>query len=97
METLDPQVIPQYENLKNQVNDHRWIVGFVTKNGKRIICRSEYASTCVSIDKKFTLIDTEVYESPFALIQGYFTDGSIPITEVVLFYDYEEAHTWLLN
>ena len=92
-------IISDFLQLRDKVNSELHFVGFLTKNGKRLITRTDSGSEIkVLTDLLKVLSYDKVYKEPFDIILSYFTDkGSITISDIGFFDNIQEAATWLVE
>ena len=95
--------------LKNKINgmcSFRKYIGFETENGRRLIIK--FKKKDILKDYEYTVLDQNLsifedkdnnfkYNTPFEIVQGYFQNGSIPITNMEFFNDRAAAVMWLIE
>jgi len=94
------KIIADFRNLKSRVQDSRNIVGFDTKNGKRLILRFPDEGRCLPVDRHLRLVKLEgepFEKTPFDLLLGYFIGGDVAIDRIVIFPDKTKALRWLFS
>lgn len=103
------KIINDFFNLKKKINEscgYRGYIGFETKNGRRLISR--FVKQDVLHNTEYLVLDENFYvlegidkefknKTPFEIIQGYFNNGSIPITNLEFFTDRQTAALWLIE
>lgn len=92
MDFLDAYL--RYKKIQELVNDNKFIVGFETKNGKRIIVKTENG-LCVPINNRFKIVshldekNLTYYDNPLHLFETYteefLKDEGVCIKNAVLF------------
>ena len=103
------KTINDFIELKNKINgmsSFRKYIGFETENGRRLIIKfkkkdilKDYEYTV--LDQNFSIFEDKdnnfKYNTPFEIVQGYFQNGSIPITNMEFFNDRATAVMWLIE
>lgn len=103
------KTINDFIDLKRKINTgcyFRQYIGFETENGRRLITQfkkngsledCEYAVLNENLYILEDMYGNFKYKTPFEIVQGYFQNGNIPITNMEFFNDRASAAMWLIE